>query len=282
MNNLIELVITGNLAEATELFETHMIEIREKKLYEVKRTLGELYGYGRGKEFTKGPLKGKTDAEKRDMAKQAVKLHKQQKDFTKDRLKQKNKTDPITTAKPVHSLAKGTKLAHKIKSLPFKDRVKLKTAMAMQKIGKKFIDYGNRPIDKNNGYDYGKLAGSEPSHPKHDDSSTEKTNGVIRRNWNTFRGRDAEDKPEPTKKGRLGRFVKGVAGAAGIDTSSSVGGIVNDILGKARGPLEEQTFHFKKRTKPRIIKTIRKTGGVLGPKVKRKPHHKFARIVKDK
>lgn len=70
--DLIESILQGDLIRSNELFEARMIEIREKKLYEVKRSLDELWGYGRDRKVTHGPMVGKSNDERRKMWKDTI------------------------------------------------------------------------------------------------------------------------------------------------------------------------------------------------------------------
>lgn len=78
---LINSIVDGDLVSATEMFSEQIDLIREKKLFEVKRSidLTELWGYGRDREVTRGPMVGKSNDERRKMWKQLVKDRKDMK-----------------------------------------------------------------------------------------------------------------------------------------------------------------------------------------------------------
>jgi len=100
MKNLVEHIIDGEFVEANNLFLEELNLIRDRKLFEMKRSieLTELQGY-RGYGAKSGPLVGKSDKEK--------------KSFWKNKINQRKAEREHTKQSGVTPLGKGGKLSHK-------------------------------------------------------------------------------------------------------------------------------------------------------------------------
>lgn len=119
---LVESILAGDFVCANELFEEQLNILREQKLYEVKRSLQlvELMGY-RGYGATKGPLAGKTDAEKRAFWKEKIAQRKAEKAYAQPKKQQNPEAVRASEVLPTTSEPKNTLLQRLAKSsLPYK------------------------------------------------------------------------------------------------------------------------------------------------------------------
>lgn len=221
MHNLVESILTGNMILSNEIFEERMRQIVERKLLEVKRSIDISESkLGKGGDPTPDYTKPNTKA-----------------DWAKYRKQHPSRNDPPNTNRNMFGKISADDLQKKksqgyvrasdniddkgniIKS--FKKRVKTTRPNTIPKDFEKDVS-DNTP----------KKAGSTATHPNNAGP------GKMRSNWNTFRGRDSDDNGKnPDKKGRVGRAIRKVAGAAGIDTSKGALGIFGDALSAGRGPL---------------------------------------------
>ena len=228
------------MLEANDMVEAKLAEIRERKIYEMKRMFAAKMHEGVG-----GLTKAEVEARKKAGYKKASDIlgdpRKETTPIAGHRFKKiKKKVVEAVDVQPdpegkvrggSGKVEKGT-FRRKAAAVAIKAGRKLGTvagnvAIASMRAKAAYDQYKKKKAEPSDD-DYRKAAGAEPSQPK----ATTQRPGMLRRNINTFMGREPGhvDNRTPEEKlnqkgGRVGKVARAVVGAAG----RSVGSVVSDL-----------------------------------------------------
>ncbi len=254
---IIESIVAGDMIEANDMVEATLAQIRERKLYEMKRMfaakMDEVFGGLSPEEIAQRKKAGYRKASDvlGDPAKEKMKAipgHKFKK--VKKKVAEAVDVQPDPQGKVRGGSGKSTKGSFKRKAAATAIRAVRKTARAAGTVGgevagrvsaardiwKKYKAQKAQPSDA----DYARAAGAEPSHSKADAASSKRPN-MLQRNINTLRGREpgyvdtrTPEEKLKTKGGKVGKVVRGtVKGVA-----RGVGQVASDLASIGTSNLE--------------------------------------------
>lgn len=230
------------MLEANDMVEARLAEIRERKIYEMKRMFAAKMHEGVG-----GLTNKEIEARKKAGYKKASDVLGDPRDKKSEKLNpsakliKKKVVEAVEVQPDPEGRVRGG--SGKVQKGTFRRKAETVAIKAGRKIGGAAGEVINRvnaarqvwkqykqerASAKMSDDDYRKAAGAEPSQPK----ATTQRPGMLRRNINTFMGREpghVDDRtPEEKlnqKGGRVGKVARAVAGAAG----RSVGSVVSDL-----------------------------------------------------
>ena len=256
---LIESIVSNNMLEANDMVEAKLAEIRERKMYEMKRMFA-----ANMHEVVGGLTKAEIEARRKAGYKRASEVLGDPRDKETKRMNPsaklvKKKVVEAVDVQPdpegkvrggeqkVGNMPKGTfkrkAAAVAVKGIRKTARVAGavagKAAVGAERAKSAYNAYkelraASKASGKSSDADYAKAAGAEPSHPK--SVSSNKRPGIVKRNINTLMGREpghVDDRtPEEklrAKGGRAGKAARFVAGGVAGGVGRAVRSVVSDL-----------------------------------------------------
>ena len=201
---LVESVLSGNMLEANDMVEARLAEIREKKMYEMKRMYAA--------ESVGGLTKAEIEARRKAGYKKASEVL----------------GDPRkgTTSIPGHTFKKVKK---KVVEESLDEDTMANVVKMMNTLRSKGIRgrIGRATLKRVRGREstYDPLKQAERKKEKEKETEYQRP-GMLKRNVNTLMGREPDYKSEPSKGGRVGKVVRGavVGVKRGLEMLGQTGG----------------------------------------------------------